>query len=73
MTDIYRAAKDLPKALQTGKDAVAKYPSDVSLRSSEALLLGESGQTDRGREDVAHATYREARRPRRLFEYRAGS
>jgi tetratricopeptide (TPR) repeat protein len=48
MMDIYRAAKDLPKALQTGKDAVAKYPSDVSLRSSEALLLGESGQTDEG-------------------------
>jgi tetratricopeptide (TPR) repeat protein len=48
MMDIYRAAKDLPKALQTGKDAVAKYPSDVSLRSSEALLLGESGQTDDG-------------------------
>jgi len=48
MMDIYRAAKDLPKALQTGKDAVAKYPGDVSLRSSEALLLGESGQTDDG-------------------------
>jgi len=48
MMDVYRAAKDLPKALQTGKDAVAKYPSDVSLRSSEALLLGESGQTDDG-------------------------
>jgi tetratricopeptide (TPR) repeat protein len=48
MMDIYRAAKDLPKALQTGKDAVTKYPSDVSLRSSEALLLGESGQTDDG-------------------------
>src|ERR1700736_3274797 len=48
MMDIYRASKDLPKALQAGKDAVAKYPSDVSLRSSEALLLGESGQTDEG-------------------------
>jgi tetratricopeptide (TPR) repeat protein len=46
--DIYRAAKDLPKALQTGKEAVAKYPGDVSLRSSEALLLGESGQTEEG-------------------------
>jgi tetratricopeptide (TPR) repeat protein len=46
--DIYRAAKDLPKALQTGKDAVAKYPGDLPLRSSEALLLGESGQTDEG-------------------------
>jgi len=26
--DTYRAAKDLPKALQAGKDAVAKYPTD---------------------------------------------
>lgn len=48
MMDVYRASKDLPKALQTGKDAVAKYPTDASLRSSEALLLGESGQTDEG-------------------------
>ncbi len=46
--DIYRAAKDLPKALQTGKEAVLKYPADFSLRSSEALLLGESGQTEEG-------------------------
>jgi tetratricopeptide (TPR) repeat protein len=48
MMDVYRAAKDLPKALQTGKEAVAKYPGDMSLRASEALLLGESGQTDEG-------------------------
>jgi len=44
--DTYRAAKDLPKALQAGKDAVAKYPSDPSVRTSNALLLGENGQTD---------------------------
>jgi Flp pilus assembly protein TadD len=48
LMDIYRAAKDLPKALQTGKEAVTKYPADMSLRSSYALLLGESGQTDEG-------------------------
>ena len=48
MMDIYRAAKDLPKALQTGKDAVAKYPADIPLRSSQALLLGENGQPDEG-------------------------
>ncbi|MDP9339470.1 MAG: tetratricopeptide repeat protein [Acidobacteriota bacterium] len=48
MMDIYRASKDLPKALQTGKEAVAKYPNDLPLRSSEALLLGESGQTEEG-------------------------
>jgi tetratricopeptide (TPR) repeat protein len=44
--DTYRAAKDLPKALQAGKDALAKYPNDPSIRSNQALLLGESGQTD---------------------------
>jgi Flp pilus assembly protein TadD len=44
--DTYRAAKDLPKALQAGKDALAKYPSDSGLRTSNALLLGENGQTD---------------------------
>jgi Flp pilus assembly protein TadD len=44
--DTYRAAKDLPKALQTGKEALTKYPSDPGLRTSNALLLGENGQTD---------------------------
>ncbi|HET9994166.1 MAG TPA: tetratricopeptide repeat protein [Candidatus Acidoferrum sp.] len=44
--DTYRAAKDLPKALQTGKEALAKYPADPAIRSSQALLLGENGQTD---------------------------
>ena len=44
--DTYRAAKDLPKALQAGKDAVVKYPSDAGIRASDALLLGENGQTD---------------------------
>jgi len=44
--DTYRAAKDLPKALQTGKEALAKYPADPSIRTSQALLLGENGQTD---------------------------
>jgi tetratricopeptide (TPR) repeat protein len=44
--DTYRAAKDLPKALQAGKDALAKYPSDSGIRTSNALLLGENGQTD---------------------------
>ena len=44
--DTYRAAKDLPKALQTGKEALAKYPADPAIRTSYALLLGENGQTD---------------------------
>jgi len=44
--DTYRAAKDLPKALANGQDAVAKYPGDAAIRASNALLLGENGQTD---------------------------
>ncbi len=44
--DTYRAAKELAKALQAGKDAVAKYPADPGIRASEALLLGENGQTE---------------------------
>src|SRR5258707_1043790 len=40
--DTYRAAKDLPKALQTGKEALAKYPADPAIRTSHALLLGEN-------------------------------
>src|SRR5215468_5759272 len=44
--DTYRAAKDLPRALQAGKEAVAKYPADAGIRSSQALLLGENGQTE---------------------------
>src|SRR6266704_2206852 len=44
--DTYRAAKDLPRALQTGKEALAKYPADPGIRTSYALLLGENEQTD---------------------------
>jgi tetratricopeptide (TPR) repeat protein len=44
--DTYRAAKDLPKALQAGKEALAKYPSDPAIRASQALLLGENEQID---------------------------
>ena len=44
--DTYRAAKDLPRALQTGKEAMTKYPADAGVRTSYALLLGENGQTD---------------------------
>ena len=44
--DTYRAAKDLPKALASGQEAVTKYPADTAIRSSYALLLGENGQTD---------------------------
>jgi tetratricopeptide (TPR) repeat protein len=44
--DTYRLAKDMPKALQTGREAMAKYPNDDEIRSSQALLLGENQQTD---------------------------
>lgn len=44
--DTYRAEKDLPKALEAAKEAVAKYPSDPGIVTSNALLLGENGQTD---------------------------
>ena len=44
--DTYRLAKDMPKALQTGREAMAKYPNDAEIRASLALLLGENGQTD---------------------------
>src|SRR5258707_11626962 len=44
--DTYRASKDLSKALQAGKEALAKYPADASIRTSHALLLGENGQPD---------------------------
>ena len=44
--DTYRTGKDLPKALQAGKEAVAKYPKDPAIKSSYALLLGETSQTD---------------------------
>jgi tetratricopeptide (TPR) repeat protein len=44
--DTYRQAKDMPKALQTGREAMAKYPNDQSIKGSVALLMGENEQTD---------------------------
>jgi tetratricopeptide (TPR) repeat protein len=46
LMETYRGAKDLPKALQTGKEAFAKYPEDPAIRASQALLLGENQQID---------------------------
>jgi tetratricopeptide (TPR) repeat protein len=46
LMDTYRAAKDLPKALQAGREALAKYPSDPAIRASQALLLADNDQTD---------------------------
>jgi Flp pilus assembly protein TadD len=44
--DTYRQARDLPKALQAGKEGLAKYPDDSSIRSSLAMMLGEAQQPD---------------------------
>lgn len=44
--ETYRVAKDLNKALQAGREALAKYPTDPAIRASQALLLGENGHTD---------------------------
>jgi tetratricopeptide (TPR) repeat protein len=44
--DTYRQARELPKALQAGKEALAKYPDDSSIRSSLAMMLGEAQQPD---------------------------
>ena len=46
LMETHRSAKDLPKALQAGKEALAKYPADNSIKSSYALLLGEAGKTE---------------------------
>jgi tetratricopeptide (TPR) repeat protein len=46
LMETYRQSKDLPKALQIGKEAVAKYPADGPIRASYALLLGENQQPD---------------------------
>jgi tetratricopeptide (TPR) repeat protein len=46
LIETYRAAKDMTKALQTGKEALAKYPKDPAIRTSTALLLAENQQTD---------------------------
>jgi tetratricopeptide (TPR) repeat protein len=46
LMETFRTAKDLPRALQTGKEALAKYATDSAIKSSYALLLGEAGKTD---------------------------
>ncbi len=46
IADTWRAAKELPKALEEAKRAMDKYPRDSAMRTSYALLLGENGQVD---------------------------
>src|SRR5260370_3140310 len=46
--DTYRAAKDLPHALDEARKSLQLYPKDVPLRTTYAMLLGEKGDTDEG-------------------------
>ena len=46
LMETYHQAKDMAKALQIGKESVAKYPNDAAISSSYAMMLGENQQTD---------------------------
>jgi tetratricopeptide (TPR) repeat protein len=46
MVEAYRAAGDLPHALEAAASAIAKYPDERELRVTRALLLGENGDPD---------------------------
>ncbi len=46
LMETHRQAKDLPKALLVGKEAVAKYPTDSAIRATYALVLGENQQPE---------------------------
>ncbi|HSK44327.1 MAG TPA: tetratricopeptide repeat protein [Candidatus Binatia bacterium] len=46
LMEAYHQAKELTKALQIGKEAIAKYPNDAAISASYAMLLGENQQTD---------------------------
>ncbi len=71
MMETYRQSRELPKALQTGKEALAKYPNDVPIRSSYALMLGENQQPDEAVKLLQDNLKNNAGRPRHLPEYRA--
>ncbi len=44
--DTYRAARDIPKALDASRKAIEAYPKDRAIRTTQALLYGENAQTD---------------------------
>src|ERR1019366_4774459 len=44
--DTYRAARDIPKALDASRKALEAYPKDRPIRTTQALLYGENAQTD---------------------------
>src|SRR5262249_59928741 len=53
--DCYRAAKDLPKALAAGKEALAENSADPAGWESQTPLLGGSGRNDEEGQDVREA------------------
>ncbi|MBZ5699019.1 MAG: tetratricopeptide repeat protein [Acidobacteriia bacterium] len=44
--DTYRAARDIPKALDASRKALEAYPKDRPIQTVQALLYGENAQTD---------------------------
>jgi tetratricopeptide (TPR) repeat protein len=46
LIDTYRAARDLPHALETARKAATTYPDDRDIRANQALLYGENDQTE---------------------------
>jgi tetratricopeptide (TPR) repeat protein len=48
LIDTYRAARDMPHALDMAKKALEHYPGDREVLTEQALLFGENGQIDEG-------------------------
>lgn len=46
LMNTWRAARNLPRALEEARAAAEKYPNDPAVRASRALLLSESGQVE---------------------------
>jgi tetratricopeptide (TPR) repeat protein len=46
LIDTYRAARDMPHALDTAQKALQHYPGDRDVLTEQALLFGEDGQID---------------------------
>lgn len=46
MIETYRAAHDLPRALETAQKALTQYPEDRELRITRALLYGDNADAD---------------------------
>jgi len=46
IVDTYRASRDIARAVEESQKALELYPSDRSIRTNHALLLGEKGDTD---------------------------